>query len=112
MSFGLVKPTIPAARRSLQQFPTVLRAGSAQEFVRGVVEVDTTIHAAEFSDAEEISRVGTEHTLYYPMTKWKDEVRMRVKIVDPVTADVCYKWMVVFREKSDKLHTRHVKFYA
>ena len=61
---------------------------------------------------EEVVPKGSIHTLFYPMTKWQDEVRMRVKLVDPVTADVYYKWMVVYREKADGMHTRHVTFAA
>ena len=118
MSFGFVStPTLnnlhqPARTRPVQQFPTVLRSGLATEFVFGTVTLPTTIHAAEFSEAEEVAPKGSVYTLFYPMTKWKDEVRMRVKLVDPITADVQYKWMVVFREKADGMHTRHVTFAA
>ena len=112
MSFGFVNSTPAPAPRRVAQFPTVLRSGSANEFVYGTIVVPTTIHAAEFSDAEDVVPKDSVHTLFYPMTKWKDEVRMRVKVVDPITADVQYKWMVVFREKGDGAHTRHVAFTA
>lgn len=108
MSFGFTRPPAPQRASTRPTFPTVLRSGSSIEFVYGTVVVPTTIHAAEFSDAEEVVPEGTRHALFYPMTQWKDEVRMRVKLVDPDTADVNYKWMVVFR--AGDVPTRHVTF--
>ena len=86
--------------------PAVVPAVTPDDTVVGEVVRATVWYAddeAAGATGMEKVQAGTRLTLSYPMQKVAvedgEEVRMRAKIVDPVTGSVGWRWMVVYREQ-------------
>ena len=79
--------------------------------VVGTVVSPTTFHLTETGPVDSEVSEG-RFMLEFPQARVGSEVRMRARIVDPVTSDVILKWMTVYRDVEGGDPVRSVQFSA